>query len=427
MMNRELDIILWGATGFTGKLVAEYFANHYGCNGSKLKWAIAGRNEDKLKLLRSSLTKFDPSAENLPIITADIDSLPSLQKLTRRTQVVCTTVGPYNLYGKILLKACLEEQTNYCDLTGEPNFIRYSIDTFHKEAKDKKIQIVHSCGFDSIPSDLGTLLLQKESERRLGSLCKEVLFVAGESKGSFSGGTIASLLGVIEEVSTNENVRKILEDPYSLNPPEIRGEDTIDPTDIVYIDALQTWACPFVMGPINTRVVRRSSALLHGSNPYLYQERMGLGDGIGGWLLAQSIRFGLGSILVLGTIGITRNILKSTIFPLSGEGPDPELRESGFFNISILGFKNGISNKADIQVNITGKRDPGYGATSRMIGESAVALAKGEVQPIYGVITPAIALGLPFLEKLKKVDIEFQIVNNKSETGTVSNLGNTPS
>ena len=128
---------------------------------------------------------------------------------------------------------------------------------------------------------MGPLLLQNESERRLGSLCKEVLFVAGESKGSFSGGTVISLLGVIEEVSTNENTKKILEDPYSLNPPEIRGEDTIDPTDIVYIDALKTWACPFLMGPINTRVVRRTSALLHGSNPFLYQERMGLGDGIG--------------------------------------------------------------------------------------------------------------------------------------------------
>jgi short subunit dehydrogenase-like uncharacterized protein len=426
-MNREFDIVLWGATGFTGKLVAEYLATKYGCDGTQLKWAIAGRSEEKLNLLKTSLKNIDPKAENLSILVADINTPSSLQKLTRRTQVVCTTVGPYNLYGKDLLSACLQEQTHYCDLTGEPNFIRYSIDSFHKQAKEKKIQIVHSCGFDSIPSDLGTLFLQKESERNLGSLCKEVLFVAGESKGSFSGGTIASLLGVIEEITSDDSIRKILEDPYSLNPPEIRGSDTIDPTDIVYIDALKTWACPFVMGPINTRVVRRTSALLHGSNPFLYQERMGLGDGIGGWFLAQSIRLGLGSILALSSLSLTRNFLKDTLFPSSGEGPDLELRENGFFKISILGFKNGLSNKADIQVNISGKRDPGYGATSRMLGESAVALAKGDVQPIYGVITPAIAFGLPFLERLKNVDISFQVVNNKSEINTISNQGSTPS
>ncbi len=426
-MNREFDIVLWGATGFTGKLVAEYLATKYRCDGTQLSWAIAGRSEEKLNLLKNSLKSIDPKAESLSYILADTNNPSTLQKLTRRTQVVCTTVGPYNLYGKDLLKACLEEQTHYCDLTGEPNFIRYSIDTFHKQAKEKKIQIVHSCGYDSIPSDLGTLFLQKEAERNLGSMCKEVLFVAGDSKGSFSGGTIASLLGVIEEITSDDSIRKILEDPYSLNPPEIRGSDTIDPTDIVYIDALKTWACPFVMGPINTRVVRRTSALLYGSNPFLYQERMGLGDGIGGWFLAQSIRLGLGSILALSSLSLTRNFLKDTLFPSSGEGPDLELRENGFFKISILGFKNGLTNKADIQVNISGKRDPGYGATSRMLGESAVALAKGDVQPIYGVITPAIAFGLPFLERLKNVDISFQVVNSKSEINTISNLGSTPS
>ena len=410
--NKKIfDVIIWGASGFTGKLVAQYFANTYGCDGESLKWAMAGRSLEKLKEVQNWIAPSSPDINKIPILTANIDNLETLISITSKTKVLCTTVGPYNLYGKTILQACLETDTNYCDLTGEPNFIRYSIDNFHQKALSKKIHFIHSCGFDSIPSDMGTLFLQTKSLEKLGSYCKEVLFVAGDSRGSFSGGTIASLLGVVEEAVSSEDTRRFLSDPYSLNPEGFRGPDEPDPVTIEYIPALKTWTAPFVMGPVNTRVVRRTNALLNNkySSDFRYQERMGFGDGIGAWFLAQSVRATIGSILGLGAIPFTRDILKKYVLPAAGEGPSEEDRESGYFNISILGFKEKISDEASIQVDVFGKRDPGYGATCRMLGEAAISIAKGEVSELYGVVTPASALGIGFLNRLEKVGITFNI------------------
>ncbi len=409
--KRKFDVIIWGASGFTGRLVAQYYAMTYGCKGENLTWAMAGRSSEKIKEVQNWLSKDTPDIFNVPILTANIDDLESLKSITSQTKVLCTTVGPYNLFGKTILEACLNTETNYCDLTGEPNFIRYSIDNFHSKALSKKIHFIHSCGFDSIPSDMGTLFLQTKSLETLGYNCKEVLFIAGDSRGSFSGGTIASLLGVVEEAVSNEDTRRFLSDPYSLNPEGFRGPDEPDPITIEYIPALKTWTAPFVMGPVNTRVVRRTNALLNNkySSDFRYQERMGFGDGIGGWFLAQSIRAGIGSILGLGAIPFTRDILKKYILPSAGEGPSEEVRESGYFNISILGFKNNYSENPSIQVDVFGKRDPGYGATCRMLGESAVSIAKGEVSQMYGVVTPASALGLDFIKRLEKVGITFKV------------------
>lgn len=406
-MQRELDLILWGATGFTGKLVANYLLETYGADGESLKWGIAGRNEKKLNEFRTELEGLNPNAKNIKIFTSDAGNLNDLRKIASSTKVICSTVGPYNAYGKILLEACLEEGTNYTDLTGEPNFIHYSIQKYHEKAKEKKIRFVHSCGFDSIPSDLGTLLLQSKAKEKFGNLCKEVIYIAKDSKGSFSGGTIASLLGVLDEASNNPSIRDILNDPYSLNPIGIRGDDNSDPLDIIYIDADKSWAAPFLMGPVNTRVVRRSSALLYNSNPFRYQERMGFGDGFGGWAIAQTVRAVLGSLVVLGSNSITKPILNA-ILPSSGEGPDKELQETGYFTITILGFKEKSKDVADLRIEIYGRRDPGYGATSRMLAESSIALALGETQQYFGVITPATAFGLPILKRLEKVGIQFR-------------------
>lgn len=408
-MKREFDLVLWGATGFTGKLVAEYLLEAYGANGQKLKWAIAGRSISKLNDLKTQLVNLNPEATNISVLTSDSSDLESLRTLARSTKVICSTVGPYNLFGKTLLEACIEESTDYTDLTGEPNFIRYSIDSFHEKAKEKKIRIVHSCGFDSIPSDLGTLLLQTKSQEKFKSFCKEILFVAGDSKGSFSGGTISSLIGVVEDAISNPKTREMLLDPYSLNPPGIKGEDKTDSVDIVYIDALKTWSAPFLMGPINTRVVRRSSALIYESNPFLYQEKMGFGDGFGGWTIAQVFRTALSGMLLMSSNSVTRSFL-NLFMPGSGEGPDKDTRDTGYFTITILGFKEQYGSIADIKVEIFGQRDPGYGATSRMLAESSVALALGETRPIYGILTPASAFGLPLLKRMEKVGIQFRDV-----------------
>ena len=408
--KRNFDIILWGATGFTGKLVIEYLAMNYGCGEKELKWAIAARNLQKLQEVQSALAEKIPSIKSLPLFTADSEDVESLKKLTCITKVIITTVGPYNLYGKKLLKACVDTETNYCDLTGEPNFIRYSIDHFHAEAERKKVQIVHSCGFDSIPSDMGTLFLQTKSLEIHGKACREVIFVSGESKGGFSGGTVASLLGVVEEALASEETRKILRDPYSLNPPGIRGEDGEDPIDIVYVPALKTWAAPFLMGPINTRVVRRSNAIsnLKYGLDFKYQERMGFGDGMGGWVIAQLVRAGLGTVLALGAFSPSREFIKNNLLP-AGEGPSEEERENGYFHISIIGFLDKPKDKADIEIKVSGKRDPGYGATSRMLSEAGIALSKRNTNPIYGVITPSTAFGLNFLESLKNAEVTFEL------------------
>jgi short subunit dehydrogenase-like uncharacterized protein len=406
-MQRELDLVLWGATGFTGRLVAEYLLSAYVNNDTSLKWALAGRSEKKLNELKTELQKINSSANDIPIFVSDGQDLNGLRNIASKAKVICSTVGPYNIYGKTLLEACHLESTDYTDLTGEPNFIRYSLDKYHNSNIEKKIRFVHSCGFDSIPSDLGVLLLQTKSKAKFGDFSKNVIFVAGDSRGSFSGGTVASLLGVLEDAVENAEIRKIIEDPYSLNPRDIRGEDGADSYDTEYIESIQRWTAPFLMGPINTRVVRRSSALMFNSNPYLYKERMEFGEGIGGWFFSQSLRVAMSALLVMGINSITRNFIKS--FIPAGEGPSEDLRETGYFNAILLGFKDEVKSQEDIRIVIHGKRDPGYGATSRMLAEASVALAKGEVEERYGVITPASAFGLRFLDRLEKVDIQFRV------------------
>jgi short subunit dehydrogenase-like uncharacterized protein len=408
-MSRDFDVILWGATGFTGAICAEVLMKEYGCDGSSLKWAIAGRSQSKLEALKKQLFSIEKKAADIPSLIADSNDLKSLKELAKRTKVVCTTVGPYNAYGKALLKACVEEGAHYCDLTGETNFIRYSIDSFHKKAEKNKLKIVHCCGYDSIPSDLGVHFLQEQSKKILGSTCEEVTFIAGESKGNFSGGTIASLLGVVEEATKDKEIRDIIMDPYALSPKGTKGPDKGDPIDIRYSQDMKSWTAPFLMGPINTRIVRRTNAILdhpYGKN-FTYEERMAFGGGLGGWIAAEGVRAGIAGLLLFGAIPFTRGILEKTVLPAVGEGPSKTDQETGFFNISIYGRKKANKKEADIRVKVYGNRDPGYGATARMLTESAVALAMDKLPENYGVLTPASAFGLNTLPRLEKAGISF--------------------
>ncbi|MGD8318530.1 MAG: saccharopine dehydrogenase NADP-binding domain-containing protein, partial [Myxococcales bacterium] len=255
--SREFDIVLWGATGFTGRLVADYLVRHYLGGDEGLRLALAGRNQEKIEAIIKEI-----GAPPLPILIGDSFDATSLSEIASRAEVVISTVGPYAKYGAELVAACVRHGTDYCDLTGETQFVRKMIDQHHEEAKRTGARIVHCCGYDSIPSDLGTLMMQKAFEERFGHYAAEVKMAAGEMSGSFSGGTFASMMNILDELKENPKLRKILGDPYALNPEGTRGSDQRDQTGVRFDKDLDMWTAPFIMAAINTRIVRRSHALM---------------------------------------------------------------------------------------------------------------------------------------------------------------------
>ena len=258
MSERELDVIVYGATGFTGQLVAEYLLREYGVDRD-LRWAIAGRSNDKLEQVRTALGE---AAAALPIIVADSNDEEALASMVSRTRVVLTTVGPYALYGSKLVNACVKEGTDYCDLAGEVQWIRKMIDTHQDGARESGARIVHCCGFDSIPMDMGVWFLQYEAKRRFGAYCERIALFVKATKGGPSGGTLASIANLIEEAREDREIAKILTHPYSLNPEgEREGPDDYDQNKVLFDEDAGCWTAPFVMAGVNTKVVRRSNAL----------------------------------------------------------------------------------------------------------------------------------------------------------------------
>ncbi|MEM7676240.1 MAG: saccharopine dehydrogenase NADP-binding domain-containing protein, partial [Myxococcota bacterium] len=256
--DRTYDIVVMGATGFTGRLVAEYLLER---GPASLRWAMAGRNETKLAKVRAELAESFPKAADIPLITADSLDYHDMKAMAAQTTVVCTTVGPYAHYGEPLVAACAAQGTHYCDLTGEVQFIRKMIDGHAAAAEASGARIVHCCGFDSIPSDIGVYMLGEAMAER-GATLKQVQMFAGESRGTFSGGTVASLLNVLDEAKKDRNLRRIIGHPYGLNPEGERdGPDGRDQQGVVYSKDLGMWTAPFVMAAINTRVVRRTQSL----------------------------------------------------------------------------------------------------------------------------------------------------------------------
>ncbi len=407
-MPREFEVIVWGATGFTGQLVAEYFLGRYGV-GQELNWAIAGRNEAKLGKVRSEL---GAGCDDLPMLVGDSDDQEFLTALAARTRVVCTTVGPYALYGSKLVRACAERGTHYCDLTGEVQWMRRMIDEHHDTARSSGARIVHTCGFDSIPSDMGVHLMQREMRARHGVACAAVKYRTREFKGGFSGGTVASMLNMMEEVERDPSINEVLEDPYGLNPSgERRGLDGPENNLARYDDEFGAWAAPFMMAAINTKVVRRSNALLDHAygNEFRYDEATLLAEPLG---MAKAIAMSGGTALLNAALGLggLRRMLAKTL-PDPGQGPDKAARESGFFHIELLG-KHPTDASYDVRGQVRGDRDPGYGATARMLGESAVCLAKDELHSSGGILTPAVAMGDALLERLNlNAGVKFTVEN----------------
>ncbi len=395
--SRPLDVIVWGATGFTGQLVVEYLA----ANAPKdLRWAIGGRSKDKLEGVRAKVGRSD-----LELIVADARDSKSLVEIVTRTKVILTTVGPYEIHGKELVASCAEHSTDYCDLTGETPFVRAMIDAHHERAKATGARIVHCCGFDSIPSDLGTLALQESAISKLGEPCSRVAFYVMKMKGGASGGTIATMLNLVETASKDPKVRKIAGNPYALVPGE-RGPDGRDQMGVRFDPDLERWTGPFVMAAINTRIVRRSNALLgyrYGKD-FRYSETISTGRGLKGWFGATTLAAGMAAFGGAILFGPTRRLLASRVLPKPGEGPSKEKRDSGMFDIKLIGH---TQDGRTMTANVRGTSDPGYGETAKMISESAIALARDEASAEGGVLTPASCMGMKLVTRLRAAGMTF--------------------
>ena len=393
--SREFDIIVWGASGFTGRLVALYLFDKYGANGD-LKWAIGGRNLKKLEKVRDEIAN-----KNVPLVIADSNDKVSLFNMVNRTKVICTTVGPYAKYGSNLVEACVKSHIHYCDLAGEVQWMYRMINSYHDEAKINGSKIVHACGFDSIPSDMGVYFIQKEVKSRTGVVAQKIKMRVAAISGGISGGTYASLSRVLEDAQKDKMVYKVLTNPYALNPiDEQFGEDSSDLKNVIFDKASQSWIGPFIMASINTKIVRRSNFLSNYAygKSFRYDESTIFGKGFFGRVkgILSTIPIGLimsakhGSLLKKGL---------DVIFPIPGEGPTKRKMEKGFYN---LRFYITLEDGSNAFAKVTGDMDPGYGSSSKMLAESAVCLAKDKLSDTSGVLTPSLAMGDSLLKRLEK-------------------------
>lgn len=397
------DVIVWGASGFTGRLVAEYLNTTYGLNGP-VRWAMGGRSAEKLKAVAREI-----GAADAPIVTGNADDAASLQSIAKRTKVICTTVGPYQNYGSGMVAACVDAGTDYVDLSGEPAWMRLMIDQHETRARQTGARIVHSCGFDSIPFDLGVLFLQQEAEKRFGAPCTEVKGRVKAVKGKASGGTVASMIATLEAGKTDPFVRKVMTNPYGLAPDDTATRPRQPDGNKPYFDEdAKSWVAPFVMAIINTRNVHRTNMLMgyaYGQD-FLYSEMMMAKSRAAAMIAAG----GLGMFGSALTVGPLRSMMKKFVLPAPGDGPNAAEREAGFYNLQFIGK---TQNGQTIKARVTGDRDPGYGSTSKMIGEAAVCLAQDiPKQDIAGGMwTPASAMGDPLIERLRaKAGLSFDLI-----------------
>ncbi|MEL6604267.1 MAG: saccharopine dehydrogenase NADP-binding domain-containing protein [Cyanobacteria bacterium J06614_10] len=404
------DLVVFGATGFVGRILCGYLLDQVGVNNST-KWAIAGRSKDKLEALSA---KLGARANGLvPYITADATDEESLRELCAQTQVVISTVGPYALYGEPLVKSCAETGTDYCDLTGEPQWVRQMIERYNSVAQNSGARIVHCCGFDSIPSDLGVYYLQQQAQQRLGEFCDRVKMRVKSARGGISGGTVASGINIIQEARGNPELRQELNNPYSLcpdTPPSAAQSPTLIP--VQYDPDFQAWVSPFVMAAINTRIVLRSNALLGYpySQSFHYGEAVLTGSSATGWLAAQGLNVAFGGLAAAMAFSPTRWILEKTLIPKPGEGPNRTSQEKGFYDLRFWGVTG--SGKT-IEVKVLGDRDPGYGSTAKMLGQAGLCLAEDfskAGQPSGGFWTPASIFGSSLIERLiKAAGLTFEV------------------
>jgi short subunit dehydrogenase-like uncharacterized protein len=396
--EHELDVVLFGATSYVGRLCAEYLARAAPA-GTRI--GLAGRSQERLRDLQSSLG--GPAAD-WPLLVADANDPASLKALAAATRALATTVGPYRRYGLPVIEACAGAGTHYADLTGEVLFMREAIDRFDAVASASGARLVHSCGFDSIPSDLGVLLLHEAVTADGTGQLEDTTLVVRAMKGGASGGTVASLKGTVDDVRKDPKLARLIADPYALSPDRDAEPDLGPERDLrgVQFDReLSMWLGPFVMGTINTRAVRRSNALQdHAYGPrFRYREVMGFGSGPLAAVQAAAIVGGFGALAAGLVIPPTRAVL-DRVLPSPGEGPSESQRERGHFRLEI---HTRTSSGARYVCRLAAKGDPGYKATAVMFGESGLCLALDEdrLPPRAGVLTPATAMGDALVARLR--------------------------
>jgi short subunit dehydrogenase-like uncharacterized protein len=402
-MDKQYDLIIFGATGFTGRLVVEYLWKKYGLNYS-LRWAIAARNKTKLDVINKKVTN-----GQLPMEIADSNDKESLNHLCRKAKTICTTIGPYSKYGTNLVAACIANQTDYCDLSGEVTWMRKIMDQFHDKAKVAEVKIVHSCGFDSIPSDMGVWKLQGEFKEKHGFYATQVETGVKAMKGGFSGGTFASLGEVMKTASEDKAMKRVLLDPHGLDPSNQKGlSEEKDLRTVQWSASFNSWVAPFIMSTINTRIVRRSHALSnfpYGKN-FIYREFSLMGKGMSSWLKAWMMTLPLGIIMSAKPGSFIDRMIQKWA-PSPGEGPSKEERENGFW---VFDYKASNESGDVLAARIKGDKDPGYGSTSKMLGEAAVCLSLDPLPSNYGILTPATAMGEALWKRLdKNAGLSFKI------------------
>jgi short subunit dehydrogenase-like uncharacterized protein len=381
MSSAKFDIVVYGATGFTGQLVAEYLTRHYKSDHT-LKWAMAGRSLGKLKSVRDAVG----APGNTPLIVADASDAASLKAMAEQTMSVITTVGPYQLYGEELLAACVATGTDYFDLCGEPIWMRQMIDKYEAAAKESGARIVFSCGFDSVPFELGAFVVQEEARRVFGAPAARVKGRVRDMRGTLSGGTAASAKATFDAVAKDISLITILNDPFALTPgftgpKQPRGNKPLIEED------LQSWAAPFMMALINTRNVHRSNMLMgfpYGQD-FVYDEMVLTGPGEKGEANAKRV--------------MEANAEKTgPNAPKPGEGPSKEERENGRFDLLYVAI---APDGRMVRAGVTGDRDPGYGSTSKMISECAICMLRDTTDVAAGFWTPGAAMQHKLIKRLR--------------------------
>jgi len=406
--DRTYDLVVFGATSFVGQILCRYLVGRHGTNGP-LRWAIAGRNQSKLET-----TAADTGAE-VPRIVADAKDLDAMNALAASTRVLVSTVGPYALYGSDLVHAAVASGTDYVDLTGEAQWVQRMIDAHVEQAASTGARIVHACGFDSIPSDLGVWFTQQRAQALLGEPCTSIAMRVKAMKGGASGGTIASAMNVFDEVANDKTLRKVLANPYALAPSGMRSGPRQPNVTVPKMDEHSNqWIAPFVMAAVNTKIVLRTHALLGqpwGGDSFQYDEATMMGPGAAGALKAGGMTAALGGFMGAAAVGPIRRLLNDRVLPKPGTGPTPEEQKAGFFDLRFFGT---TASGDTITTKVTGDADPGYGSTARMLGEAATTLLSLDRAAVGGGFhTPASAFGDSLIGPLVlHAGLTFEVIDN---------------
>ncbi len=391
-------LIVYGATSFVGQLLTRYLFERHGAQGD-FRWAIAGRSQSKLAVLRTSL---GAAAQSLPIVLADAADEAALTVMCQQTNAVVSTVGPYALYGSPLVKVCAHSGTDYCDLTGEPQWIAKMIHEHEAAAQASGARIVHCCGFDSIPSDMGTYYLQQQAQQQFGQPCNRVKLRVKAIRGGISGGTVASIMELVKEAAIDPALRKLMANPYALCPASQVSKPKQPNVQFAQFDPdAEAWSAPFIMAGINTKIVHRSNAISHNAYgaDFVYDEAMLTGRGVLGSLIAAGAAVGIAGFVGAAALSPTRHILERFIVPKAGEGPTPKQQLNGFYDIRLIGL---TSSGQKLTVKVTGDRDPGYGSTAKILGEAATCLALdiAKTDKAGGFWTPSTVFGERLIQRL---------------------------